>query len=234
MKVGFIGSGRMGRPMVDRLRAAGHDVTVLVRRAQARDAAEADGLEWAETVAATVDDADVVVVVVLRDDQVRDVCLGPDGAVGAMKQGATLVQHTTSDPATARQLAKAGAVRGIRVLDAAISGGPHDIAAGTLTLWVGGEEAVLDEMRPVLATYASPVMFVGPPGNGQRVTRQQRAVRGPARPRHRRRAHCRVARDRRGHDSVRFAARQRRQPRPHRRCPDPGTVSIITDTGTPT
>ncbi|WP_436790855.1 NAD(P)-dependent oxidoreductase [Yinghuangia sp. YIM S10712] len=169
MRIGFIGAGRMGRPMLDRLVAAGHDATVLVRRPEARTAAEADGLTCADTVAATVQDADAVFVVVLTDEQVRSVCLGPGGALAAMKTGATLVQHTTSDPATAQLLAEAGAERGIRVLDAALSGGPHDIAAGRLTLWVGGDEAHLDATRALLGAYASPIMFVGPAGNGQRV-----------------------------------------------------------------
>ena len=169
MKIGFIGPGRMGQPMLSRLAAAGHDVTVLVRRPPARAAAEAAGLPWAGTVAEAVREADAVFVVVLTDEQVRSVCLGPDGAIAAMKLGATLIQHTTSDPATAELLTGAGAERGIRVLDAALSGGPHDIAAGRLTLWVGGDEAVLEEMRPVLGSYASPVMFVGPAGHGQRV-----------------------------------------------------------------
>jgi 3-hydroxyisobutyrate dehydrogenase-like beta-hydroxyacid dehydrogenase len=168
VKIGFIGAGRMGRPMIGRLAAAGHDVSVLVRRPQARAAAEAAGLPWG-TVAATVRDADAVFVVVLTDEQVRSVCLGPDGAIAAMRPGATLIQHTTSDPVTAELLTAAGAERGIRVLDAALSGGPHDIAAGRLTLWVGGDEAVLAELRPVLESYASPVMFVGPAGHGQRV-----------------------------------------------------------------
>ena len=165
MKIGFIGAGRMGRPMLERLSVAGHDVTVLVRNPQARTA----DLKWAETVAETARDADAVFVVVLTDEQVRSVCLGPDNAIEAMKPGATLVQHTTCDPETVQLLEAAGAERGIAVLDAALSGGPHDIAAGTLTLWVGGDEAVLERMRPVLATYASPVMHVGPVGNGQRV-----------------------------------------------------------------
>nr|WP_255348190.1 NAD(P)-dependent oxidoreductase [Parafrankia sp. EUN1f] len=169
MKIGFIGAGRMGRPMVDRLMAAGHSVTVLARRPQARAAAEADGLTWADTVATTVRDADAVFVVVLTDEQVRSVCLGPDGAIAGMRPGATLVQHTTSDPETAHQLAAAGSGRGIGVLDAALSGGPHDIAAGRLTLWVGGDEALLERMRPALGTYASPILSVGPVGNGQRV-----------------------------------------------------------------
>jgi 3-hydroxyisobutyrate dehydrogenase len=113
--------------------------------------------------------ADAVFVVVLNDEQVRSVCLGTNGAIAAMKRGATLVQHTTSDPATAQLLVDAGAAVGVRVLDAALSGGPHDIAAGTLTLWVGGEEADVEAMRPLLQSYASPILFVGPAGNGQRV-----------------------------------------------------------------
>jgi 3-hydroxyisobutyrate dehydrogenase-like beta-hydroxyacid dehydrogenase len=169
LKIGFIGPGRMGRPILGRLAAAGHDVTVLVRRPQARAAAEADGLTCVGTVAAAVRDADAVFVVVLTDEQVRSVCLGLDGAIAAMKPGATLVQHTTCDPATVELLTEAGTDRGIRVLDAALSGGPHDIAAGRLTLWVGGDEALVEEMRAVLETYASPVMFVGPAGHGQRV-----------------------------------------------------------------
>jgi 3-hydroxyisobutyrate dehydrogenase-like beta-hydroxyacid dehydrogenase len=86
-----------------------------------------------------------------------------------MKPGATLVLHTTCDPATVELVAMQGVDGGVRVLDAALSGGPHDIAAGELTLWVGGDEAVLEELRPLLEVYASPVMFVGPCGNGQRV-----------------------------------------------------------------
>jgi 3-hydroxyisobutyrate dehydrogenase len=169
VKIGFLGAGRMGRPILDQLVEAGHDVTVLTRRPETRAAAEADGLTCADTVAQAVRGAEVVFVVVLNDDQVRTVCLGPDGAIAAMAAGATLVQHTTSDPATAELLVEAAAGRGIRVLDAALSGGPHDIVAGTLTLWVGGDELLLEAMRPLLATYASPIMLVGPPGNGQRV-----------------------------------------------------------------
>ncbi|MFJ9896296.1 NAD(P)-dependent oxidoreductase, partial [Streptomyces sp. NPDC091280] len=169
MKIGFIGWGRMGRPIVDRLTAAGHDVTVHARRAETRAAVRAAGLTAAGTVRATVRDADAVFVVVLTDEQVRAVCLGTDGALAAMRPGATLVQHTTSSPATAHLLTGAGAERGVGVLDAALSGGPHDIAAGRLTLWVGGDESRLEETRPLLETYAAPVVFVGPAGNGQRV-----------------------------------------------------------------
>ena len=169
MRIGFIGVGQMGRPIVERLVAAGHDVIALVRQPEARAVAEADGLACADTVAATVRDADAVCCVVLTDEQVRSVFLGPDGAIAGMKAGATLIQHTTSDPETSLLMAEEGAQNGVKVLDAALSGSPDDIAAGELTLWVGGDEATLEEMRPLLETYASPILFVGPLGNGQRV-----------------------------------------------------------------
>jgi 3-hydroxyisobutyrate dehydrogenase len=169
VKIGCIGVGTMGRPIVDRLVDGGHDVIAMVRQPEARAAAEADGLTCADTVAATVRDADAVCCVVLTDEQVRSVCLGPDGAIAGMNAGATLIQHTTSDPETALLIAEAGAQRGIKVLDAALSGSPQDIAAGELTLWVGGDEAILEQMVPLLETYASPILFVGPLGNGQRV-----------------------------------------------------------------
>jgi 3-hydroxyisobutyrate dehydrogenase-like beta-hydroxyacid dehydrogenase len=159
----------MGRPIVDRLMAAGHDVTLHTRRAETRAIARKTGASWADTIAETVRGADAVVVVVLTDEQVRSVCLGPDGALAAMAAGATLVQHTTSDPETSRLLFEEGAERGVGVLDAALSGGPHDIAAGRLTLWVCGDEAQLEQTRPLLEAYASPILFVGPAGHGQRV-----------------------------------------------------------------
>lgn len=169
MKIGIIGAGRMGRPIIDRLVAAGYAPTVLTRRPQARAAAEASGLSCADTVQETVRDASVVFTVVFDDEQLRAAVLGEDGALAAMPAGAVLVQHTTCDPATVTSLAAAGAARGVSVLDAALSGNPRDIAAGQLTLWVGGDEEALARVRPLLDSYASPVMFAGPVGNGQRI-----------------------------------------------------------------
>lgn len=168
-KLGLIGAGRMGRPMVDRLVAAGHDLTVLARTPEARAVHDIARLRSADTIAASVRDAEVVFVAVFSDEQARSVCLGPDGALACMNEGSTLILHTTCDPATAELLAEVGARRGIHVLDAPFSGGPHDIAAGTVTLWVGGERAVFDTLRPLLATFAGEVLWVGPIGHGQRV-----------------------------------------------------------------
>ena len=169
MKVGFIGAGRMGAPMVDRLAAAGHDVTVFVRRPEGRARFEGQGLRCAATLPEVAADADVVFVVVLNDEDVRSVCLGAAGVLGAMRAGSTLVQHTTCAPTTVELVADEATPRGVLVLDAALSGSTADISAGKLTLWVGGDNAVLSKLAPVLETYASPIMFVGRIGNGQRV-----------------------------------------------------------------
>jgi 3-hydroxyisobutyrate dehydrogenase-like beta-hydroxyacid dehydrogenase len=169
MRIGVIGAGRMGRPIIDRLVAAGYEPTVLTRRPAARAAAEAAGLSCADTLQETVRDAQVVLTVVFDDEQLCAAALGPAGVIAAMPADGILVQHTTCDPATMTLLAETAARRGIRVLDAALSGNPRDVAAGQLTVWAGGEEQALADVRPLLDCYASPVMFAGPVGNGQRI-----------------------------------------------------------------
>jgi 3-hydroxyisobutyrate dehydrogenase-like beta-hydroxyacid dehydrogenase len=168
MRLGFIGAGRMGRPMVDRLAAAGHRVRVLARSAPARAALTAQGVPAADTVAEVAAGAEAVLVCVFTDEQVREVCLGT-ALLEQMPAGSVLVLHTTGSPSTAEAVAGRAAARGIEVLDAPVSGGPHDIAAGRLTLFVGGSAPALARVRPALDSYGDPVLHVGPLGAGQRV-----------------------------------------------------------------
>ncbi|KWX65932.1 NAD(P)-dependent oxidoreductase [Mycobacterium sp. NAZ190054] len=163
--VGFVGAGRMGAPMVDRLVKAGHDVRVLARSAEKRAAIGELGATPVSGLAEVAADAEVVVVCVFTDEQVRDVCHG--GLIDAMSPGATLVIHTTGSPQTARTIAEH--YGDIDVLDAPVSGGPHNIAAGALTLFVGGPEATVSRVRPVLAGYGEPILHVGALGAGQAV-----------------------------------------------------------------
>ncbi|WP_316574373.1 NAD(P)-dependent oxidoreductase [Nocardia canadensis] len=166
--IGFIGAGRMGGPMVRRLVAAGHRVHALGRTGDKRRALAESGAYPLPSIAETGVGADVVIVCVLTDEQVRRVCLGTY-LIPAMSPGATLVVHTTGSPRTVEAVAEHAAARGVEVVDAAVSGGPHDIADGRLTLFVGGADAAVDRVSPVLASYADPILPVGPLGNGQRV-----------------------------------------------------------------
>ncbi|CRZ13295.1 NAD(P)-dependent oxidoreductase [Mycolicibacterium neworleansense] len=166
MRVGFIGAGRMGAPMVRRLTEAGHQVRALGRDEEKRAAVAELGAQPVDSPGAAVADADVTIVCVFTDEQVRALC--PD-LIEEMPEGAVLVLHTTGSPRTAEALAERGAARGIAVIDAPVSGGPHDIAAGTVTVFAGGDADAVARAREVLTAYADPVLHVGPVGAGQRV-----------------------------------------------------------------
>ncbi len=168
MRLGFVGAGRMGRPMACRLAEAGHEVRVLGRSAQARAELEAEGLHAVGSLAEAGEGADAVLVCVFTDEQVREVCLD-GGLLEAMPSGSVLVLHTTGSPATAEAVAAQAAPRGVEVLDVPVSGGPHDIASGRLTLFAGGTGDALEKARPVLNAYGDPLLHVGPLGSGQRV-----------------------------------------------------------------
>jgi 3-hydroxyisobutyrate dehydrogenase-like beta-hydroxyacid dehydrogenase len=175
MRVGFVGAGRMGRPMVDRLVAAGHEVTVLGRTEQAREALLSAGARPVAEASAVAAKADVVCLCVFSDEQVSSIALD-GGLVAAMPEGSALVIHTTGSPRTAQAIAAAGAAQGIAVIDSPVSGGPHDIAAGHITLLVGGADADFERACPVLAAYGDPILHVGPLGAGQAVKLVNNAV----------------------------------------------------------
>jgi 3-hydroxyisobutyrate dehydrogenase len=178
MDVGIVGLGAMGMPMLERLRAASFPVRFHARRPEVAEQASALGADDAGSAEAVGRASDVVVVCVYTDAQVRDLCLGPDGLLGAMAPGTILVNHTTGSPTTARLLGDAAAPRGVDVLDAALSGGPGDVARGALTLLVGGDLAVLERARPALAAYSDPLLLVGGLGDGQRVKLLNNALLG--------------------------------------------------------
>jgi 3-hydroxyisobutyrate dehydrogenase-like beta-hydroxyacid dehydrogenase len=161
-RVGFVGAGRMGFPMVRRLVEAGHEVRVLVRTPEKRDAVVKSGARPVTGLTEVADGADAVIVCVFTDEEVRQLCLESD-LTAAISPGAVLVIHTTCSPRTAESIA----ARGIDVVDAPVSGGPHDIAAGRLTLFVGGHDQSVAQVRPVLGAYGDPILHVGVTGAGQ-------------------------------------------------------------------
>jgi 3-hydroxyisobutyrate dehydrogenase-like beta-hydroxyacid dehydrogenase len=163
-RVGFIGTGRMGAPMVRRLIDAGHDVHALGRTPEKCAAIKDLGARAVTDLAGVAQGADAVVVCVFTDDQVQQLCLR-DGLVAAMRPDAVLVVHTTGSPRTAQSIAD----RGVEVVDAPVSGGPHDVAAGRVTLFVGGGDDAVTRVRPLLSTYGDPVLHVGGTGTGQLV-----------------------------------------------------------------
>lgn len=121
--VGVVGLGIMGRPMAANLLAAGFDLVVHNRTPRPQEALVAQGARGAESPAALAREADVVVSVLSDDAALRAVLDGPDGVIANARPGALVIDMSTVSPALSRELAQRGAARGVRMLDAPVSGG---------------------------------------------------------------------------------------------------------------
>lgn len=166
-RVGFVGLGVMGRPMVMHLLKAGYPVTVWTRRAGAADAVVAAGAAVAPTLAALGAGADVVCTNVTATADVEAVLTAPDGVIAGARPGTVAIDMSTITPDGARRIGRVLAERGVHMLDAPVTGGPAGAEAGTLTIMVGGDLAVLERMRPILNCLGARVIHVGPSGAGQ-------------------------------------------------------------------
>jgi len=164
MRIGFIGTGKMGEPMVRRLLAAGHDVTAYNRSRPALDRLAAAGATIAVGAIEAISAAEMIETALPTPASVEEV-------FGVIAPSATPTQvfldHSTVSPAVSRWCAALVGRAGAAFLDAPMSGGPAGAEAGTLTLMVGGEAAVLERVRPVLAAFAGNVTLCGPVGSGQ-------------------------------------------------------------------
>ena len=175
MQLGFIGAGRIGRPMIGRLVAAGHDVRVLDRSEDARAAVVAMGAVAVSDLGPVAQAADAVLLCPYSDAQVRELALGT-GLLDLMPPDSLLVVHTTGSPLTVAAVAARARSRGIEVVDAPISGGPGDIDSGKVTLYAGATDVGMARARPVLTAYADPIVHLGPPGAGQKMKLVNNAV----------------------------------------------------------
>jgi len=166
--VAFLGLGVMGYPMAGHLARAGHRVTVYNRTAaKASRWLELHPGESVPTPAAAAAGADLVMMCVGNDDDVRAVVFGSGGALAAMRAGSILVDHTTASAHIAREIHAAAAAKGVGFLDAPVSGGQAGAESGKLTIMVGGDAATFAGAEPVLAHYGRAVTLMGGPGSGQ-------------------------------------------------------------------
>lgn len=168
MKVAFIGLGVMGYPMAGHVLRAGLEICVFNRNAARAEQWCAEyGGNVAPTPAEAARNADVVLVCVGNDDDVRAVVLGQNGALAAMKPGAILVDHTTASAELARELAGVAQQQGKQFLDAPVSGGQAGAENGALTVMTGGDQSAYDLAKPVIDCYSRFSKLLGPAGHGQ-------------------------------------------------------------------
>ena len=167
-KVAFIGLGVVGLPMEGHLAAAGHHVTVYNRNAQKAQAwIKEFGGRACATPREAASGAEIVFSCVGNDDDLRSVVLGPDGAFAGMHAGATYVDHTTASASVARELHAIAQGKGIKFIDAPVSGGQAGAVNGMLTVMCGGDINDFAQVRDVIVAMARAVTLVGPIGAGQ-------------------------------------------------------------------
>jgi 3-hydroxyisobutyrate dehydrogenase-like beta-hydroxyacid dehydrogenase len=166
-RVAVCGLGRMGRPIATRIAAAGFPVTLWNRTAAAADAlAESTGARTAATPAEAVRDAGVVVTMLTDGPAVLQVLRGPDGVLAGLRAGAVVVDCSTTGADYARQAADLCRDAGVAFLDCPVSGSTAVAERGELGLMIGGEEEVLEQVRPVLEQFGKNAVHLGPTGAG--------------------------------------------------------------------
>jgi 3-hydroxyisobutyrate dehydrogenase len=171
-RIGFIGLGNMGGPMVLNLLKAGHTVRAFDLNPAALQAATDAGAIQASSVADAVGDAEFVVTMLPAGQHVRAVWTGPDGVIEALRgrnDGPLLMDCSTIDVETARAVTKAAEDAGLDALDAPVSGGVGGAVAGTLTFMVGGTPEAFARGKPVLENMGKSIVHTGAAGAGQAV-----------------------------------------------------------------
>jgi 3-hydroxyisobutyrate dehydrogenase len=164
-RIGFIGLGAMGGAMAGHLVENGYVVTGYDVSVERVEAAARAGVGRAASALAAADGADVVLSSLPHPAAVRATYLGPDGVVARARAGTVLVDLSTIDPDTWKEVGRAAEARGLACLDAPVSGGPVEAGSGKLVFIVGGDATVLERCRPILTTLGTEIHHVGPLGS---------------------------------------------------------------------
>src|SRR5438067_3518449 len=171
MQVGFIGIGVMGRPMTLNLLKAKHHVTIYARHPEKPEIQEViySGAKLAPSPRSVAMASDIVITMLPNSQQVEEVVAGQQGLLEGARKGLIIVDMSTIAPAVSRKLAQESSIRGVHLLDAPVSGGSQGAINGTLTIMVGGEREIFEQVRPVLEAMGKKenIFHVGPTGTGQ-------------------------------------------------------------------
>ena len=166
-RIGWIGTGVMGAPMCGHLLAAGYPLTVTSRTRSKAEALIRQGASWCETPAEVAAQADIVFTTVGRPEEVREVYFGEQGVFAGLQAGAIAVDMGTTPPSLTREIAERAISLGAHTVDAPVSGGDIGARNASLSVMAGGEEGIVDSLRPLFDCMASTGAWMGEAGNGQ-------------------------------------------------------------------
>ncbi len=166
-RIGWIGLGVMGRSMCAHLVDAGFSATVYTRTQETADSVLAKGATWADTPKAVAEQSDVMFTIVGFPTDVREVVLGPDGALAGCEAGNVLVDMTTSEPSLAVEIYEAAKAKGVASVDAPVSGGDVGAKEARLSLMICGDADVVESLDPCWNAMGKAIVRQGGPGAGQ-------------------------------------------------------------------
>lgn len=166
-RIGWIGTGVMGRSMCQHVMAKGYKATVYNRSKDKAQPLLGEGASWAETPLQVAQNCDVAFAIVGFPKDVREVFLGPKGALAGSKPGTILVDMTTSEPSLAREIFEAAKAKGVASVDAPVSGGDVGAKNAALSIMVGGDKEAVEAIRPLLECMGKTIIHQGGPGAGQ-------------------------------------------------------------------
>lgn len=166
-KVGWIGTGVMGRWMCQHLMTKGFKATVYNRSKDKAAPLLEQGAQWADTPQKVAEASDVTFAIVGFPADVREVFLGPEGALAGSKSSKILVDMTTSEPSLAAEIHEAAKKKGVHSLDAPVSGGDVGAKNAALSIMIGGDKEVVDAVQPLFECMGKTIVHQGPAGSGQ-------------------------------------------------------------------
>lgn len=165
--IGFIGTGIMGKSMVENLMKAGYCVSIFTRTKEKAEDIINKGAIWKESVAECVKDADAVITIVGFPKDVEEVYFGEKGILANAKKGSYIIDMTTNSPKLAEKIYQEGTKKGLHVLDAPVTGGDIGAKNGTLTIMVGGEEEDFKVCYEIFQAMGENIVYEGKAGSGQ-------------------------------------------------------------------
>lgn len=166
-KIGFIGVGVMGKSMVRNLMKHGFEVSIYARtKAKVEDVLN-DGALWCDTMASCATDRDAVITMVGYPKDVEEVYFGQDAILANATQGCVLIDMTTTSPQLAVKIEAAAKEKGLKALDAPVSGGDVGAKNGTLSIMVGGEKETYEQCLPIFQAMGTTILYEGKAGTGQ-------------------------------------------------------------------
>ncbi|RHW39822.1 NAD(P)-dependent oxidoreductase [Lysinibacillus yapensis] len=166
-KISFIGTGVMGASIVRHLLKAELDVTVYSRTKSKAEPLVQLGAQWASTPKEAAKDQDLIFTMVGFPSDVEEVYMGEEGIFQSAKQGAIVIDMTTSQPTLAKKIYEAAKEKNIASLDAPVSGGDIGAQNGTLSIMVGGDEKIFEQVLPIFQLFGSNIVYQGAAGAGQ-------------------------------------------------------------------